>query len=129
MIIVLKTLIAFKVKYTSRWIGHRIFSEPRPINLTPSLICFPSTPASYGNNNDEKNERKHMRQTNPFEVRKQSQNLECFHCDQFRRIYLPCIDKRCYFSQTYWLQNTEIKQIRAQTMVTWLMATSSNTCM
>lgn len=32
--------------FTSKWIGHLIFSAPRPINLTPSSICFPMAPAS-----------------------------------------------------------------------------------
>lgn len=36
-----------KKGYTSRWIGHLISSAPRPINLTPSFICFPMAPVSY----------------------------------------------------------------------------------
>lgn len=63
--------------FTSRWIGHSIFSAPRPINRTPSCICFPMAPASY-QNDDSQYEPKQHEWNNSYKISKKLHTLRVF---------------------------------------------------
>ena len=92
--------------FTSKWIGHLICSAPRPINLTPSSICFPMAPASYVTAIISVNIA--LEKWIKFGYQNKSYlYLESLHCDQFMRIYIPSIYKFGNLSQSYWLPEND----------------------